>query len=110
MRERLIALRVRREQLIARAAAERGALAEVLARTDPVSGWVGLGAAALAALVRRPLWIAAAAGALIALRPKRALKWLASGWSLWQIYRQASESWRRLSPLLATQPARRSQR
>ncbi len=110
MRERLIALRTRREQLIARAAAERGELAAAIARTDRVSEWLGSGTAALAALGRHPLWLAAAAGVLVALRPKRVFKWLASAWSLWQIYRQASESWRRLSTPLAAVPERRSQR
>ena len=98
MRERLIALRERRAGLIARAAAERSTLAAWLARADGLSRWAGVGASLLHELKRRPLWIAGAAALLFALRPKRVLRWAASGWSLWQLARRARVWWRRFAP------------
>lgn len=88
-RERLIALRVRRAELIARADSEREAIASLLARTDVASRWLEAGIEAGAELGRHPAWIAGGVGLLLALRPKRVLKWLASGWSLWRVYRGA---------------------
>jgi YqjK-like protein len=88
-RERLIALRERRAELIARAGAEREVIAAVLARTDAVSRWFEAGIEAGAELGRHPAWIAGGAGLLFVLRPKRVLKWVASGWSLWRVYRGA---------------------
>jgi YqjK-like protein len=88
-RERLIALRERRTELVARADAEREAIASALARTDVASRWLEAGMEAGAELRRHPAWIAGGVGLLFALRPKRVLKWIASGWSLWRIYRGA---------------------
>jgi hypothetical protein len=88
-RERLIALRERRAELVARADSEREAIAALLARTDVASRWLEAGIEAGAELRRHPAWIAGGVGLLLALRPKRVLKWLASGWSLWRVYRGA---------------------
>ena len=88
-RERLIALRERRAELIARADSEREAIAGMLARGDAATRWLHAGTGALAELRRHPAWIAGGVGLLFALRPKRVLKWLASGWSLWRVYRGA---------------------
>jgi hypothetical protein len=97
MRERLIALRERRAALLARAAAERAELAGWIARTDALAAWAGAGASLLAELKRHPLWIALAAALIAALRPRRVLRWAASGWWLWRIARLALE-WRRGAP------------
>lgn len=109
MRERLIALRERRAQLIARAASERNALAGWLARTDRWSHWAGMGVSLLGEIRRRPLWVAGAVALLFALNPKRFIRWTAKGWSLWQIARRAivwsrrANSWsRRLAGATST--------
>ena len=103
MRERLIALRERRAALLASAASERSALAGWLARADRMSRWASTGASLLGEIRRRPLWIAAAAALLFALRPKRVLRWAASGWSLWRLALRARVWWRRLAPTAGAQ-------
>jgi hypothetical protein len=98
MRARLIELRERRAALAARAAREREALEEWLARADIVERWIGAGRDLGRAVLRRP-WLAAAAVALlVALRPRRALKWIATGWSLARLARNLWRWWRRLAP------------
>ena len=102
-RERLIGLRERRAELVARAQAEREAIAGLLARTDEAVRWFEAGIAAGAELRRHPAWIAGGLALLLALRPRRVLKWLASGWSLWGVYRGARRWLRRVAPDLARQ-------
>jgi hypothetical protein len=102
-RERLIAWRERRAALLAQADAEREALAAVLARTDVAAHWLEAGIAAGAELRRHPAWIGAGAALLFVLRPKRVLKWLASGWSLWRVYRGARAWLYRAAPEAARQ-------
>lgn len=99
MRERLIELRERRARLLERANGERETLAAYLARADAATRWVETGRLLVASLRRRPLWVAAAVVLLVALRPRRVLTWLAKGWTLWQLYRQARLWWQRLAPL-----------
>ena len=106
MRARLIALAERRAQLQLRAQSERESVALLVTRADGALAWVDKGRRALQELGRRPLIIIAAVALLIALRPRRALKWLASGWSLWRLYRQASFWWQRLDAMLGA-PVRR---
>lgn len=113
MRERLVALAERRAHLIVRAQAERETTAALLARTD--------GAASLATSVIRtarrvldlaghhPLIVVAGIALLVALRPRRALTWLARGWSLWRLYRGAHGWWLRFAATAAP-PARRPAR
>lgn len=98
MRERLIALRDERAELLVRAAAERTTLAGRIARADVLAVWAGAGASLLAELRRRPLWVVLAVALLVAVRPRRVLKWAASGWTLWRIARVALVWWRRLAP------------
>ena len=105
MRARLIALAERRARLAQRAQGEREQLAALLTRADGALARVDSGRRMLQALARRPLIVVAAVALLVALRPRRALKWLASGWSLWRLYRQASRWWQRLDA--AGAPARR---
>jgi len=108
VRERLIALREQRMRLLGRASAERESLAGYVARAEAATGWLEKGMRLVAGAKRRPLWVAAGIAVLVALRPKSALKWLASGWSLWQAYRGARLWVRRLAPaLLAAAAARR---
>lgn len=106
MRARLIGLAERRAQLLQRAQSEREHLAALVTRGDGALAWLETGRRMLQELGRRPLIIVAVAALLVALRPRRALKWLASGWSLWRLYRQASRWWQRLDAA-AGPPARR---
>ncbi|HUJ87851.1 MAG TPA: YqjK family protein [Burkholderiales bacterium] len=100
-REHLIALRERRAELVARADTEREAIAAMLARTDAATRWLEAGAGAIAELRRHPSWIAGSLALLFVLRPKRVLKWLASGWSLWRVYRGARAWLFRAAPAAA---------
>jgi len=106
MRARLIALAERRAQLRQRAQSERESVALLVTRADGALAWVYKGRRMLQELGRRPLIIVAAVALLVALRPRRALKWLASGWSLWRLYRQARLWWQRLDAMLGA-PVRR---
>ena len=113
MRGRLILLAERRARLQARAQSERELLAAVLTPTDGVAlAAVAAYRAARRALEearRHPLFMAIGIALLVALRPRRALSWLARGWSLWRLYRGAQGWWLRFSEL--TRPpadARRS--
>jgi hypothetical protein len=102
MRARLLALAERRARLIERAAAEREALGAWIGRADAVAGAVSECSALAQRLYRealaRPLWIAAAVALAFALRPKRTVKLLMSGWSLWRLYRRARRWWDALAP------------
>jgi len=100
MRERLIGLRERRAMLLERAAAEREDLALWLARSDAIGGWIHRGAAFAAALRRRPWWVAGGVALLVAMRPRRALRWAVRSWSLWQLYRRGRALWRRFAPAI----------
>lgn len=110
MRERLLNLAETRARLSARAQAERDQLVALLAPVDA--------AAAVAASVfqvgrrvvdearRYPLLVVAGVALLVALRPRRALAWLARGWSLWRLYRGASGLWQRFAQPPGTPPTR----
>lgn len=100
MRERLIVLRERRQRLIEGAAAERDALDRLLERNDVPSRWMNAGVMAGAFLKQHPLWIAAAAGLLLALKPRRLIAWAMKGWSLYQLYRRGLVIWDRVAPLV----------
>jgi hypothetical protein len=90
MRRRLIALAEERARLRQRAAEERDVLEGFLGRGDEAAA-IALRVRSLwEEIRRRPLWVAAGAAFLIALRPRRALSWLAKGWSAWRLYRGAA--------------------
>ncbi len=97
-RNRLLELRERRARLAERAQAERERLAALLSRADPVFAWIDLARRVADEARRQPLLVLAGAAVLLALRPRRTLKLLASGWSLWQLYRRARRWWLRLAP------------
>jgi hypothetical protein len=75
MRARLLELVARKAALTERSRAERERLAALLGEA------------------RGPFALAAGAALLIALRPRRVLRWLARGWSTLQIYRAARLWW-----------------
>jgi hypothetical protein len=103
MRARLIVLAERRARLQARAQSEREMLAAALTPTDgaalaAVSAYRAV-RRALEEARRHPLFMAIGVALLVALRPRRALGWLARGWSLWRLYRGARGWWLRFSEL-----------
>ena len=75
MRARLFAVVARKAALIERSRAERERVASLLGEA------------------RGPFALAAGAALLVALRPRRALGWLAKGWSAVQLYRAARLLW-----------------
>ena len=102
MRARLLELRERQLRLAACAQAEREQLALQLERADAALAWLERGRDMVAEVRRRPLLLAAAALLVMAWRPRRVLKLLASGWSLWQLYRRAQRLWASLGPAILT--------
>jgi hypothetical protein len=91
MRERLLVLAEHRTRLVARAQAERESVARLLAPTDAMSSM----ATSVFQVVRRifrearkyPLLALAGGLVLAAMRPRRAIGWIARGWSLYRLYR-----------------------
>ena len=101
MRERLLALAEKRALLIARAQSERATLSALLVPVDRaaslVASAVNLGRSLAAQAARYPLLMVAGVVVLVALRPRRAIRWLARGWSLWRLYRGAHGWWQRFN-------------
>jgi hypothetical protein len=97
MRERLLALAERRARLQARARSERESIAVLLAPADSAVAVFRAAQGALAEARRHPLIMVAGVALLVALRPRRALSWLARGWSLWRLYRGAYAWWQRFA-------------
>jgi hypothetical protein len=93
MRESLIAVAERRARLVARARTERELLAAQLQPADgaalAVRSALRVARRALERSRQHPLFMTALVALLVALRPRRALTWLARGWSLWRLYRGA---------------------
>lgn len=95
----MIVLRERRARLVVRARGERERLAALLSRAEAAFRWIEVGRRVLEGARRQPLIVVAGAALLFALRPRRAVKLLASGWSLWQLYRRARRWWLRIASL-----------
>ena len=117
VRARLLALAERRARRSALAAAQRDSLAALAARGDAAArrldSALSLARRTAGELRTRPLLVAAAVAALVALRPRLALgwaiRWGLKGWSLWRGYRTALRWWQRLSAAPAA-PATRAGR
>ena len=101
MRARLLALAEHRMRLSARAQAEREALDTLLVPADGASALattlLRTLRRAMEAAQRQPLLAIAGAVLFAVLRPKRALSWLARGWSLWRLYHGARGWWLRFA-------------
>ncbi|MGQ0512161.1 MAG: YqjK family protein [Betaproteobacteria bacterium] len=101
MRERLLTLAGDRSRLSARAQAEREHLSTLLAPADAAASLATslfqAGRRAADQARRRPLLVAAGVVLLVVLRPRRAVSWLARGWSLWRLYRGANGWWLRFA-------------
>ena len=113
MRARLLVLAERRARLQVRAHSEREMFAAVLTPTDGAAlATISAYRAVRRALVearRHPLFMAAGIALLVVLRPRRALGWLARGWSLWRLYRGAQGWWLRFSELAGAPGGARKQ-
>jgi hypothetical protein len=101
MRARLLALAENRTRLVARAQAEREAIAGLLAPADAASS-MALAAYNLARRVlqearEHPLIAIAGGVALAVMRPRRAIAWIAKGWSLYRMYRSVLPVWQRFA-------------
>lgn len=92
-RARLIALTQQRALLVGRARVEREHLGAVAARIESKFWWVDSARKGVDRVRRHPLLLAAAILLLVALRPRGAVKLLASSWSLWQLYQRARRLW-----------------
>lgn len=92
MNRKLTHLAERRSQLVARAAAQRTALAHDLAPWRARLALADRGIAALRYVKRHPALMVGAALLLAALRPRRVGTWLQRGWVAWQIGRRLRRS------------------
>jgi len=89
MNEKLIELAEQRAALVARAAAQRAELSQVLSSWRGPLNVVDQGWAAVRYLGSNPMVLGGVAAFLIALRPWRMVKWLPPGWLLWRVARMA---------------------
>jgi hypothetical protein len=85
MNAKLTQLAARREYLIAKAAAQRIALAQNLEPWRIPLARVDRGLAALHFLKRHPAWLVGGGALLAVLQPGRVLSWLRRGWIGWQM-------------------------
>jgi len=110
MRERLLALAEHRTRLVARAQADRESIAQLLAPTDAISAMATSAFRAVRRIFREarkyPLLALAGGVALAAMRPRRAIGWIARGWSLYRLYRSVAPVVQRFAATAAT-PANR---
>lgn len=110
MREQLLTLAETRARLRERAQAERDQLVVLLAPVDAVANVAAslyrAGERVAGEARRYPLVVVAGVVLLVALRPRRALAWLARGWSLWRLYRGASGLWQRFAESAGAPPNR----
>ena len=92
-RARLIALTQQKMRLVGRARVEREHLGAVAARIESKFWWVDAAQKGVERIRRHPLLLTAGIVLLVALRPRGAVKLLASSWSLWQLYQRARRLW-----------------
>jgi len=81
-------LAAKRERLVARAAAQRVALAHQFEPWRDRLAVVDRGITLVRSAGRHPLLFALAAAALVAWRPRRALNWLQFGLMAWRVVRR----------------------
>lgn len=110
MRARLLALAEHRTRLVARAQADRESVARLLVPVDAASS-MALAAYNVARRVlqearEHPLFAIAGGVALAAFRPRRAISWIAKGWSLYRMYRSLLPVWQRFAASTAVSAGR----
>lgn len=84
-RSELSRLAARRQQLVARAAAQRAVLANSMVQWRPRLALLDRGLAAVRYVRRYPKVLAAVGLLAAVLRPRFAVGWLQRGWLLWQV-------------------------
>lgn len=104
IREKLIALRERRALLVSRAEQQREGVVAIVERAEVAMHWFDRARAFGQKLRANPLWVVAGAAVLVALRPRKVFKVLATGFSLWRGWRSVRASIERYVPRQA--PAR----
>ena len=92
-RDRLIALSQQRARLVGRARVEREHVGAVVVRIESALWWVDVAHKGVDQARRHPLLVVAGVALLVALRPRGAMKLLASSWSLWRLYRRVRRLW-----------------
>jgi hypothetical protein len=100
-RDRLIALSRQQARLVGRARVEREHLGTVAARIASAVWWVDVAHKGVDGARRHPLLVVAGVALFVALRPRGAIKLLASSWSLWRLYQRARRLWTVASALAA---------
>jgi len=85
--ERLLAIQVKRQRLIERAARQRDDVALALQALSGPLGFVDRCIGAVHFVLARPPLVGGIALALALLRPRRALKWARRAFGFWQSYR-----------------------
>jgi YqjK-like protein len=100
-RDRLSALSEQRTRLVARARVEREHLDAMAARIEASLWWVDVAHKGMDAVRSHPLLVVAAIALLVVLRPRGAMKLLASSWSLWRLYQRARRLWTAAAALAA---------
>lgn len=108
IRHRLIVLRQHRARLIGHARVEREHLGAVLGRIESSLSWVDVLQKGLGEVRQHPLLVLAGVTLLVALRPRWAVKLLARGWWLWQLYQRGRRVWALATALAAGAAARNS--
>ena len=98
IRENLLALRERRAVLVAQAGEQRTDLNAVVARVERAAVWYDRAKAIGRKVREHSLWVAAGAALLMAARPRKALKLIATGFSLWRVWRRLSAVLDRFAP------------
>jgi len=88
MTNRLIELAERRERLVAKAALQRAELSGHLVPWKSVCAVADKGVSSVRYLQQHPVWVAAALTFVVALRPRKAFRWMSRGWMAWKMVRK----------------------
>lgn len=97
MNQRLAEIHARRELLLARSAVQRDALALLVQRWRAPLELAGRGVRAVRYAREHPGALLLVVVLLVALSPKRALRWAGSALAIWRGYRTASATLARLA-------------
>ena len=97
-RRRLAQIHVRREHLLAKAAAQREEVALLLEPWRAPLAVADKGVAVAAYVRAHPSIVVVAVAALVAISPKRAFRWARRAFALWRGYRWAVNAFDRVVP------------
>jgi YqjK-like protein len=87
MSEKLTRLAKRRAALVARSAHQRETVARAAEAWHKPLALADRGISALGHLVKHPLLMAGSVAVVVALRPRKILRWAQRGWLAWRIVR-----------------------